>query len=75
MSALWLHVFGISRCTTGMNPEMAGMPPQRPVSLCRLVEKTRPKMDDPIEVPPSPHCISVCSVSQGRLPVNGGRVR
>jgi hypothetical protein len=34
MSALWLHTFGISRCTTAMNPELAGMPPQRPVFLC-----------------------------------------
>lgn len=34
MSAHWVAAFGISRCTTAMNPELAGVPPQRPVFPC-----------------------------------------
>lgn len=34
MSAFWVVAFGISRCTRAMNPEPAGGPTQRPVSLC-----------------------------------------
>ena len=34
MSARWVAAFGISRCTTAMNPELTGAAPQAPVSLC-----------------------------------------